>query len=194
MRAEQMNTNSAILKLYLTNPTEAIRSLIDNPPHFLVIFIFLLAMLNDHVASAMNLSLSAGILTFYLTFGFLIKVATVLCLLVVVVSLVHFWTDLTGRAGSVGSLFMVFMLSFLPLVFAMPAHFLAGRYRFLLTIVLGLWIVYLQLRSIQVIYRLSTGWAILLIVFTGLFLAVLLPLLGSSIAVGLIVSLSGAAW
>lgn len=172
-----MISRTNLLFEYLTQPVATLRYLIDHPPLGLILIMFLFAQFADHLAGGLGNPLMSSVAMTYLFGGFIMKLAMVACIVIVIVSMIHFSSELFGTTGSVSSLFLLFLLSFTPFIFRAPAAFIPGNWSYVLTIVILGWIVVLQVKSVQVVYRLSAGKALLAYLAPVFFLMVIVPLL-----------------
>ncbi|MFC1850544.1 YIP1 family protein [candidate division CSSED10-310 bacterium] len=171
-----MISKTELLFNYFTKPREAIRYIIDQQSYIFISFIFIFALANHHIATSLKVAISGEALSFYLLGGFLIKLLGTLITLFIIVSLIHFSSDLVGTTGSVSGLFMTFMLSFSPLLFTTPAILLSKSFYSFAIVCLVIWTMVLQIVAIQEIYRLSSSWSFLIYISTLLFLFIVLPI------------------
>ena len=186
-----MYSNTALLYSYLTNPREAVRYVLDHPPTLFITFIFLFAVANAHIASSLNSLLSGEALNMFLTMGFLLKLAGFLFFLLVLTSVIHFTSDLFSATGSVSSLYLTFMLSFTPMLLATPLYFLFGSNYVFFWFILLIWVVLLQIKAVQEVYRFSFFQAIMAYIVPVLLLIVVTPLfLFAIFVVSLLIGLS----
>jgi len=173
-----MNTKSNLLFAFFTQPRDAIRYIIDHPPHVFVFFIFLFALVNDHIAFGLNIPPYASTLSIYLTYGLMLKVVNVLIFTLLLATLVHFSSDLAGSTGSVTKLYLIMLFSFAPYIFSTPAMLLTKSYGayFLVCIILGVWSIVLQIKGVQEVYRFPAGKAFFVYILPFVFMILLLPI------------------
>jgi hypothetical protein len=105
--------------------------------------------------------------TSMLTVGYLAKLFAFVVFWIIMTSLFHFIASWHKTEGSINNLFILFGASLLPLVF-LPAGAILSRglgagsqflYIFLYLLIV-IWILFLQVKSLKIIYHLQTGKAI----------------------------------
>jgi len=82
-------------------------------------------------------------------------------------AILNYSAECFGGRGNVGSFFFGFGFSFLPFILSTPLFILTMLvdqpfkflFGFLILLVLGVWVVFLQITSIREVYSLSTGRA-----------------------------------
>jgi len=181
-----MKDRTELLFTFFSQPRQAMKYILDDPPFGFIFIVFLFALANLHIATAANSASLYQNLGVYFSFGFFFKVLVTFVLLLILVSLVHFISDLMGSTASASNLYLLFMVSLVPFIFATPAVLLSTTLYALILFILLAWVIVLQVLSIQVVYRISLGKALFIYAVPYIFLGVLFPLV---IVLSLIVSL-----
>ncbi|MBI5555320.1 MAG: YIP1 family protein [Elusimicrobia bacterium] len=105
--------------------------------------------------------------TSLLTFGYFAKLFAFIIFWIIMTSLFHFIASWHKTEGSLNHLFILFGASLLPLIF-LPAGAILSRglgagshfiYLFIYLVII-IWILFLQVKSLKIIYHLQTGKAI----------------------------------
>lgn len=169
-------SNTHLLYTYLTKPREAIRYILDNPPHIFILALFLIAMLNSHLSGGYSQVMNSSAASLYLSLGLLLKVAVTFFGLMIIAAIIHFISDLFGCGGSVSGLFMAFLFSFVPYLFLSPVLFFPKTVSLLFSFACFVWVVLLQVKSIQEVYRLSSLKALVIFLSPFVFLLIMLPM------------------
>lgn len=156
-----MNNTSELLYTYFTNPREAIRYVLDHPPTVTIFLLFFFALFNGQIAESLYAAPFAKQVGLVVLFGFLFKVIMTILLLFIFSAFVHFFADLFGTTGSVTGLFMTFMLSLSPFIFAAPIAIVSPTFFIKISLLLILWSLILQIKGIQEVYRISVAKALI---------------------------------
>lgn len=133
-----------------------------------------------------------------LIFGYIVKLLSFSIFWIIITSLFHFIASWHKTEGSINNLFILFGVSLLPLIF-LPAVAIFGRglgsvghFIYLLSYFgIVFWILFLQIKSLKLIYHLETGKAISVYVipfFSSLILFVLSLLIFIILIVALIIN------
>ncbi|MBN2384506.1 YIP1 family protein [bacterium] len=171
-----MKSKTDLLFMLFSQPRQAMKLILDEPPLGFILIIFLLALANWHIAAAVSYQPGFHALAMYFTFGFFVKIVGILIALLVLVSLIHFLADLMGSTASAGGLYLLFMASLAPFILTSPAVLLSATAYTITFFFLLAWVLVIQVAAVQVLYRISSGQALFLYVLPYVLFIALVPL------------------
>ncbi|MDD5131199.1 MAG: YIP1 family protein [bacterium] len=156
-----------IIKI-ITDPEQGFNELLaSRKPLWLSSLTAAVGLFCQSIAVLLIDNLGSEQVTSMLTLGYLAKLFAFVVFWITMTSLFHFIASWHKTEGSINNLFILFGASLLPLIF-LPAGAILSRglglgshllYIFIYLVII-IWILFLQVKSLKIIYHLQTGKAI----------------------------------
>ncbi len=162
-----METVEIITKI-ITDPEQGFNDLlVSKKPLRYAFFSVVISLFCQSIAVLLVENYGSVQVTNLLTFGYFAKLFAFIIFWVIMTSLFHFIASWHKTEGNINNLFILFGASLLPLIF-LPAGAILSRglgtgshfiYLFIYLVII-IWILFLQVKSLKIIYHLQTGKAI----------------------------------
>ncbi len=157
-----------VLAKIITDPEQGLNELlILNKPLWFSFLTVIISLFCQSIAVLLVENYGSTQVTSMLTIGYLSKLFAFVVFWIIMTSLFHFIASWHKTEGSINNLFILFGVSLLPLIF-LPAGAILSRglgagshfiYLFIYMVII-IWILFLQVKSLKLIYHLQTGKAI----------------------------------
>lgn len=157
-----------IITKIITDPEQGFNDLlVSKKPLWFSFLTVIVSLFCQSVAVLLVENYGSTQVTSMLTVGYLAKLFAFVVFWILMTSLFHFIASWHKTEGSINHLFILFGASLLPLIF-LPAGAILSRglgvgshfiYLFIYLIIV-IWILFLQVKSLKIIYHLQTGKAI----------------------------------